>query len=70
MDAIQLEEDKLEGRVESMASLTLTMTELLNDLSQQQAEQLRSQESLEPEYRWEIVREEMHSLPSWLFRPQ
>ena len=51
MDAIQLEEDKLEGRVESMASLTLTMTELLSDLSQQQAEQLQPQESLEPEYR-------------------
>ena len=51
MDAIEVEEDRLEGRLESMASLTLTMTDFLSSLSKKQAEHLDPSQTVEAEYR-------------------
>lgn len=56
VDAITLEEDRLEGRLESMASLTLTMTEFLSSLSRQQAEHMEPSLIAEPEYRYVYTR--------------
>lgn len=56
VDAITLEEDRLEGRLESMASLTLTMTEFLSSLSRQQAEHMEPSLIAEPEYRYVYAR--------------
>ena len=47
-----MEEDKLKGRLKTMASLTLTMTEFLSSVSKQQAEHMEPSQITEPEYRY------------------
>lgn len=48
MDAIQYEEDKLDGRLESLAHLTLALSEVLSHSIQQQA--MNNKSTLEAEY--------------------